>query len=279
MSPENAKNTHKKKHSFVYDMADEYRADTLARLAKISVALEGLAASAARQEDLMGEIKTHTHSIKGTSNTFGFSGLSVVAHAMDDFLLNSQPDDQPAFMDDLGRLNNLMISIASASDIIHRETGEKMLSKLHLQGAIHDDGPHTREQSIALLVMAQGDERNAIARTLEILGLNVITARDGVLAIELATIRQPDIIVTTLHSDRLSAPELIQVFAEINATASTPVIVVLPEDDKEAGSDNNKEAIAMLTRGLPPAITTITQGTALNRLLSAKLVELGIISP
>lgn len=81
--------------AFLCEMADEYRADTIARLAKVSVALEELAVPGAitdtRRDDLIDEIRIHAHTIRGSSNTFGFSGLSVVVHAMDDFL-NEQQD-------------------------------------------------------------------------------------------------------------------------------------------------------------------------------------------
>ncbi len=277
MSDKNAQNKHTNKHSFVDDMADEYRADTLTRLARVSLTLDELARAGAPDEDLLGEIKSHAHSIKGASKTFGFTGLSVVAHAMDDFLRNLDLDGGLVFLDDLERLNNLMISVTSASDIISQKTGEKMLSDLDLPMDNHGKGTHAKGQAIALLIMARGDERNAMARTLEILGLGVLTARDGVQAIELATVRRPDIIITTLHSDRLSAPELVQVFAEINATASIPTLVMLPEVDKKAGS-TSKDAIALLTSELPPSVHKIKQGAKLNQQLSAKLVELGVIS-
>jgi hypothetical protein len=122
--------------------------------------------------------------------------------------------------------------------------------------------------------MKQGGERNAMARSLEILRLAVITARDGELVIELTTMRK----MTTLHGDRLSAPEPIQVFSEINATASIPAIVVLPDTDIEIGK-GSKDAVALLNSALPSTVHRIAHGTGLNRMMATKPVELGTVSP
>jgi chemotaxis protein histidine kinase CheA len=71
--------------SSLYEIADEYRADTIARLAKVSVALEELAVPSAipgaRRDDPIDKIRSYAHTIKGSLNIFGFSDFSVVVYA------------------------------------------------------------------------------------------------------------------------------------------------------------------------------------------------------
>lgn len=269
--------------SFLEDMADEYRADTIGRLAKISVALDKLAGNdispGSQNNDLVEEIESQIHTIKGSSKTFGFSGLSLVAHAMDDFL-QSQPvtEMDPLVLRDLGHLNDLMISVAGAGDIIPEETAARLLAELHLDTDRRCIEQPTGKRATALLVMERGRERETTVRSLENLGLTVVLAHDSVLAIELATLQRPDVIVTTLLGGRLSAPELVQVFSEINATASVPVIVVLPDPDAPA-QRGSKDALALVSDAFPATVHRLKQATGLGRELSAKLVELGVVRP
>jgi len=106
----------------------------------------------------------------------------------------------------------------------------------------------------------------------------VVIAHDGVEAIELAALHHPDVILLALHDKRLSAPEAIQVFAEINATSAVPAIVLTPTDNGADGS-NDDDRTSRLIRALPPGAHTVRQDEKLIRSLSDKLTELGIISP
>lgn len=268
--------------SIVDDLSDEYRADALKRLSMVSQALAALNKAGdgvtIGDSEYLNEIKLHAHSIKGTSGTFGFSGLSVIAHTMDDYLHGQHPAGGPHFLENLERLNELMTTIVSADEIVSEDPARQMLSDLHLETRTRDQENNKTGQTVALLIMEKGGVCETITRTLEILGLDVIFAHDGVEAIELATVQHPDIILITLHSDRLSAPEVIQVFAEINATSAVPAIVLVPasdDTDKTAAND----VTTFLVGELPPGIHIIIRDEKLIRSLSDKLVELDIISP
>jgi len=268
--------------SIVDDLADEYRADALKRFSLVSQALAALYTAgdgvAIDDSEHLNEIKLHAHSIKGTSGTFGFSGLSVIAHTMDDYLNGQHSAGGPHFLENLERLNEVMTTIVSADEIVTEDIAQQMLSALHLDTGARDQENNKTSQAAALLIMEQGNMCETITRTLEILGLDVTFANDGVEAIELATVQHPDIILITLHSDRLSAPEVIQVFAEINATSAVPAIVLVPTIDDAAETSTN-DVTTFLVGELPPGIHIIKQDEKLIRTLSDKLVELDIISP
>ncbi len=284
-----AKGRGKGAQSIVNDLADEYRGDAVRRIAEMSDALEKLTGegiapgSGGNESDFqvkLGVLKTHAHSLKGTSFTFGFSGLSVIANALDDFLNNHEPEDIVRHISEIERVLKLMGTVIRADEIVSESAARNLLSALDLTAISQVHQRSGEDAPTALLIMEQGENREKIVRLLEILDISILSARDGIEAIELATLQHPDVLLTVLQSDRLSAPELIEVFAEINATSTVPVIVMVPEaGDQHAGLGDHKPDIArdLLIGRLPEDVHIITLGEDMNRALADKLSELGVL--
>lgn len=262
--------------SLVDDMAEEYRLDAEARLEKIAAAVSRLDGGATMDDDALAEIKQLAHSIKGTSSTFGFSGLSVVAHVLDDFVNTGIRDDVTAFVHDLSQLNDLMVSVLAAEIVVAEDAVMDMLAGVTLKTGHemrHDSSPRPGQEPCAIIILPNRDERTDVSHALNALGLVVIEAWDGVQAIDHAAFCDPAVIITTLHDKRFNALDVIQGLAEVSITASIPVVVIVPELENLPDA-NEREAMKQLMSTLPPHIHQITAGKGLERALSGKLAEL-----
>lgn len=267
-------------HSLVEEMAEEYRADTNGRLEKISTALSELEQARSLDNDAYSRIKLHAHSIKGTSSTFGFHGLSVIAHTADDFLDNGPQQDSSAFLADLRRLTELMAEVISADGILDEEITTSMLGRMTFETGYVAGAPNNglaESEPTAMLVLPDKEGREELASLLNVLGIVSVSARDGVHAIELASHYETSAIITVLLGDDMTAPELARVFSEVRATASIPVIVLIPHMNEET-TTSERQAVSLLIDGLPPHVHTIHHDRDLARTLSGKLKELGILS-
>lgn len=268
-------------YAFVQDMADEYRADTLARLAAVATALEELNGVQVSDGNALSEIKHHAHSIKGSSSTFGFHGLSIIAHAMDSFVDHGPQEDLIAYLSDLKRLNELMVTVTESSDIVPEDTAATMLSRATLETGYDfgqkDISNNGLEGPLVLLVSEMKSDLMELPHVLSTAGLTVLHARDGVEAIEAAAWHETSAVIIPLHSGRLTAPEIAQVFSEVQATASIPIIVLIPELDSGTSHEQD-EAMRLLVSALPSSTHQIPHDGALDESLVAKMTELGIIS-
>lgn len=267
--------------SLVDDMADKYRADARVRLGKISDAIRQLDGGRAMNDEALSQIKQVAHSIKGTSSTFGFSGLSVVAHALDDFVNNGPQADETAFVHGLHQLNELMLTVMGTNDIVEADTAMEMLAVLDIQTGHdirHEASPRPGEEPCAIIILPNREERAVIDRALNILGLVTIEARDGVQAIDHANFHDPAVLITTLHDDQYNAVDVVQGFSEVSITASVPIVVIVPCLDTMPDS-NEREAMRLLMNTLPPHVHRITGDDGLEDSLSEKLVELEVVPP
>jgi len=93
-------------------------------------------------------------------------------------------------------------------------------------------------------------------------GFNVLTARDGQEALELAQSEHPDLIITDYHMPQLSGLELCQRLKQDPATSGIPAIMLTargyhlePHDTKESG------ILRMLSKPFSPRqlLTTVNE--------------------
>lgn len=103
---------------------------------------------------------------------------------------------------------------------------------------------------------------NVVSLKLRNAGYNVITARDGQEAYELAVQERPDLLITDYHMPQLSGLELCQRMKQDPATANVPAIMLTargyhlePHDTEESG------ILRMLSKPFSPRhlLTTVNE--------------------
>ena len=118
------------------NMAEEVRADALARLETIVHLLGEFQANEERLSDDFELILEEVHSIKGTAKTFGFGALSHVAHAMNDWMFEIKNNDgtaitlsTPALGDDLRVFVSVMVDVTQGKNRQSEQQGRDAISR------------------------------------------------------------------------------------------------------------------------------------------------------
>lgn len=199
------------------DMSVEYLTDCDDRLDQIDEAVADLGEGRGRPDNLILEIKRLVHSIKGAAGTFGFPSISIIAHALEDYI-ETQPDIGPDQASDIGQFIGLIRRIVDDRRDLSDEAVDVALRNLRLN-ADRRVRSGLREQLSVLLLMPKGIQRTIIGRELTAFGFRVITAHSSLQAIDLAIARKPDLVIASMYTDRLTGAELARVFHAIRAMA------------------------------------------------------------
>jgi CheY-like chemotaxis protein len=106
------------------------------------------------------------------------------------------------------------------------------------------------------LILVADDEshiRSVVSLKLSNAGYDVATAADGQEALELATARRPDLIITDYHMPHLSGLELCQRLKESPATAGIPAILLTAQGYALDSEDMQRHGISqMLSKPFSP---------------------------
>ncbi|UCF85293.1 MAG: response regulator [Desulfobacterales bacterium] len=109
---------------------------------------------------------------------------------------------------------------------------------------------HASEKSI-LVVDDEPDVRNFLAACIEDAGFNVVTAVDGIDALEKIEARTPDLVTLDLVMPRLSGIELMRKLRRNDKWAKIPVIVITAHAHDEFGSGDIEKFTAFAARHRP----------------------------
>ena len=109
---------------------------------------------------------------------------------------------------------------------------------------------HASEKSI-LVVDDEPDVRNFLAACIEDAGFNVVTAVDGIDALEKIEARTPDLVTLDLVMPRLSGIELMRKLRRNDKWANIPVIVITAHAHDEFGSGDIEKFTAFAVRHRP----------------------------
>ncbi len=244
----------------IADMEREFLDGCEDRLAEIDAALEVLRADRSSGENELLEIKRHVHSLKGLGATFGYSSITLMAHALEDYFESLfQPDDDGIhdvqhFID---RIREIVDSQSNWTD----ETVAQIVRDMPLKAkrrTVRKDG-----QALSVLVlMPKGLQRKIVATELSEFGFHVLIAENSFDAIEKGVRLQPDLFMSSVVNEDISGIELAGVFYAIETTESRPFLLVssTPLDEIE-------------TRHFPPTVTVLEKGGNFARDLMAFFKE------
>jgi two-component system phosphate regulon response regulator PhoB len=123
-------------------------------------------------------------------------------------------------------------------------------------------------RAVPLVVAADDDPDilNLVTLRLERAGYEVLTARDGEQALELASERSPDLILLDVSMPKLTGLDVARRLRELPATATTPIVLLTArasESDRAAGHEAG--ATAYLTKPFSPQELSAQVGQLLGR--------------
>lgn len=103
---------------------------------------------------------------------------------------------------------------------------------------------------------------NVVSLKLRNAGFNVVTARDGQEALELAQAEKPDLLITDYHMPQLSGIELCRRLKQEAATSGIPAIMLTARGyNLEPGDTEQSGILRMLSKPFSPRqlLTTVTE--------------------
>ncbi len=238
------------------DMAAEFLEGCEDRLEEIDSALHRLRSNKGSSENEVMEIKRHIHSLKGMGTTFGFSSISLIAHALEDYFESLFTVDENGIHD----VQHFVDRIREVSDS-RVNWPDKTVSLI-----IHDMPLRAKPRTVRrdgkalsiLVLMPKGLQRKIVASELAQFGFSVLTAESSIDAIEKALRLQPDLFLSSMVLGDLTGIELAGIFHAVNALSENPFLLVTATDI------NGK-----VRQKMPPNVTVIRKGTGFSKDLMA----------
>lgn len=230
------------------DMRQEFIESSEDRLDEVEEAISRLLAKKGKPEYEFLEIKRHVHSIKGMGGSFGFSSVTLWAHALEDYLETAkdigvdQLWDVQLFVD---RIRDILDNGVDVDGHVVADT----LKRLPLRG-VKRDRTDLKEGLSVLLLMPKGIQRKIVGRELTTFGFKVIIAETSLQAIDLGLIHRPDVVISSMVLDRMSGLELAHVFNSIASTAHQKCLVITASDEVGIAAEDLPDNVRIVHKGL-----------------------------
>ncbi len=163
------------------DMRQEFIETAEDRLDEIEQSVANLLSGGRNIDCEMLDIKRNIHSIKGLGGSFGFSSMTLWAHALEDYLETTrdigadQLADVQLFVD---RMREIIESGENPDD----ETTSMAIRTLRLKGRKRDR-TGLKDGTSVMLLMPKGIQRKIIGRELITFGFDIIIAESSMQAI------------------------------------------------------------------------------------------------
>lgn len=230
------------------DMRQEFIESSEDRLDEVEEAISRLLANKGKAEYEFLEIKRHVHSIKGMGGSFGFSSVTLWAHALEDYMETAK---------DIGvdQLWDIQLFIDRIRDILEGgvdvdgATVADGIKRLPLRG-VKRDRTGLKEGLSVLLLMPKGIQRKIVGRELTTFGFKVIIAENSLQAIDLGLIHRPEVVISSMVLDRMSGLELANVFNSINTTSHHKCLVITASDELEEEEEGLPDNVRIVHKGL-----------------------------
>jgi CheY-like chemotaxis protein/HPt (histidine-containing phosphotransfer) domain-containing protein len=230
------------------DMRQEFVESSEDRLDEIEEAISRLLSNKGKPEYEMLEIKRHVHSIKGMGGSFGFSSVTLWAHALEDYMETVKEIGVDQLWDVQLFIDRVRDILEQGHDVDGRAVAEA-IKNLPLRGVKRD---HTglKDGLSVLLLMPKGIQRKIVGRELTTFGFKVIIAESTLEAIDLGLTHRPDVIIASMVLDRMNGLELAGVFSAIAATAHHKCLIITASDESDIAGEELPDNVRVVHKGV-----------------------------
>jgi len=220
------------------------------------------AASAGRRPgaEAVREIARVAHSLKGQGGAFGFMNLTLVAHRLEDFLLNVNPE-RGDFWPDVLRYFDRMSRILDGDVPAERDT-DKALADLPVASLF--DGVLER-QDIEVVLASEGATQNRVIRSeLEACGFRVTVIASTPEALAYVSRVKPKLLLASAVMPVISGADLIRATKAMVATKDIACILATSSSEAVAG-------------GLPKDVPIVRKGQHFSADIAGALQQVGLV--
>lgn len=206
----------------------EFIDDSRDRLTRLNALLERTAQNAVPVSTGIASIRMEAHSFKGIGTTFGFPGVSLIAHRLEDYmaglasLTTRQLEDVQVFVDRIAEL----VDRAEQPELA--ETNQ-IIRSLPVRYVFNVDDVEVRNVEIMLVTPSRVVSK-LVGTEMSACGYRVVTVHDPIESLSLAVRMPPDMLIASLVMDHLSGLDLIKGLRAMSLTAKVPMALLTSMD-------------------------------------------------
>lgn len=171
-------------------------------------------------QEAFNALHKQAHQLRGSASMYGFSHLGEAARALDIALASFQSEYRPLTEEWIARLDECMAALTSKAQEPPEPIVEAPVAP-----------PAYRQEALVLVADDDPAIRDMLSLYLEQEGFLVVTASNGVEAVDCARKYKPDVMLLDLEMPEMKGTEVMQHLRDGTATAHIPVIVLTSHDE------------------------------------------------
>ncbi|HYD31987.1 MAG TPA: Hpt domain-containing protein [Azospirillaceae bacterium] len=194
------------------------------RLARMNSVLNAVADDSLKEGDGIGQLALEAHSFRGAGTSFGYPGVSLIAHRMEDYmngltrLTEREVADLQTFTDRIAQLVDRVEQPQLA------ETNQ-IIRSLPVRYVFDVADVEVRDVEVMLVTPGKVLAKK-VGTELSACGYRVVTAHDPIESISLAVRMPPDMLMASLVMDGLSGLDLIRGLHAMSVTQHVPMVLM-----------------------------------------------------
>lgn len=195
---------------------------------------------------LVSDFKLLVHSLKGSAGSFGFSSVSHIAHALEDFIAPIG-EGSPIPSVEAGHYLKVLSEIIETGRDLGEEKAVALIRELPTHAADADaEGP---ERAMALLHIPEKVWSKIMSEELSRLGLRISNASTPIEAIDCGLTLKPALLVTSMQLHRMTGVELAEIFKALAVIRDTRVLILASRPQKELDALSKPGNTSFLEKG------------------------------
>jgi HPt (histidine-containing phosphotransfer) domain-containing protein/CheY-like chemotaxis protein len=245
------------------NLRQSFREESEERLAGMDRLVEEVLGGHRALAAALSQLRRDTHTLKGMGEASGFPLVSLVAHRLENYLDDIEPEHaQDALYDIRAHIDAMAKAMEGAA--IDDATIASVLRTLPIPRTFNPDDIELRNVE-ALLVTSSRVVGRLVARDLAACGIRALLTQSATEAFTLAIRMKPNLIITSATMAELPGTDLARALTAMATTNKIAVAILtsLAEDDPAR-------------RSLPAGIPTIRTGAHLSDDLAAVITAYGI---
>lgn len=193
---------------FLDNLKQDYIESTDDRLEDVSGLINEMHGLKDENPPQMMDVKRHIHTIKGNGTSFGLPSLTLLAHALEDYMETAAEIGSP-------RLNNIQVFVDAMRRIVDVGDGpapDEMADIIRNLPLKRSESPANADLKglKVLMFMPKGIQRKIIGKELSRFGFDVANAETFADAMNLTLVHNPALVIASMHSEPVTGLEFAQ---------------------------------------------------------------------
>ena len=208
----------------IASLAKEFLVDAADTLGKLGIEISRVVETKADSSELLAVIRRETHTMKGLGGSYGYPGISVIAHRLEDYLVSVDVPTSRQMQEILPFLDRMQ-EIAESGENPSDETLSRIVRALPAKGsAMAEYSPVSNRE--VLLVASSRILARAIEGELNRRGYRVVTVKSSLDVFETAVRTRPDMIIASAMMDGVSGIDLARALKSMRVTQNIPFVLL-----------------------------------------------------